>query len=118
MVDQWWLCVMCVVEGAKLHGFVGMGFQCEFVVAPWLWVCGYGFPAVIQDCGGYVVVSLWWLWVCGGFVAVGLGVVFWCGSPAWVVLVWCGLSARIVVICCGLPALCVVGGVWENDNVK
>ena len=49
---------------------------------------------------------------------MGLGVVFWCGLLVWVVLVWCGLSVRIVVVCCGLPTWCVVGGVWENDNVK
>ena len=46
---------MCVVEGVKLRGFVGMGFR-------------RGFPAWV--CGGSVTVGLWvwffdydlWLW--------------------------------------------------------
>jgi hypothetical protein len=31
VVNRWWLCVVCVVEGVKLRGFVGMGFQRGFV---------------------------------------------------------------------------------------
>jgi hypothetical protein len=33
-------------------------FSVEFRVAPWLWVCGYGFLSVICGCGGFVVVGL------------------------------------------------------------
>jgi hypothetical protein len=31
VVNWWWLCVVCVVEGVKLRGFVGMGFRGGFV---------------------------------------------------------------------------------------
>jgi hypothetical protein len=45
------------VSGVGLWWLRGYGF----VVNLWLWVCGYGFPAVICGCGGSVVVGFWWL---------------------------------------------------------
>ena len=83
-------------------GFVGiMGFQCGFVVAPWLWVCGesvaVGLWVWVSGCDLW----LWWLHGCGflvamicgcGFMmAVGLWWLCGCGLQAWVVVVWCGL---------------------------
>jgi hypothetical protein len=38
VVNRWWLCVVCVVEGVKLRGFVGMGFRRGLW---WLVECGF-----------------------------------------------------------------------------
>jgi hypothetical protein len=57
VVNRWWLYVVCMVEGVKLRGFVGMGFRGGFVGMGFM-----GFPAWVF--GGSVTVALW-LWFSG-----------------------------------------------------
>ena len=70
-----------------------MSFQCGFVVAPWLWVCGesvaVGLWVWVSGCDLW----LWWLRGCGFLVAVICGCGFVAALWLWVVVVWYGLAA-------------------------